>query len=122
MGKLTTHVLDTANGRPGAGIKVELFALSGDTRRALKTTTTNDDGRCDQPLLEGDALVAGEYELVFGAGDYFASIGTKSCFVRVSVLWSRRPILKIPRLPAGRSSRLQKGKARTASASKVASR
>ena len=71
MGKLTTHVLDTANGRPGAGIKVELFALSGDTRRALKTTTTNDDGRCDQPLLEGDALVAGEYELVFGAGDYF---------------------------------------------------
>ncbi|CAB3808385.1 MULTISPECIES: hydroxyisourate hydrolase [Paraburkholderia] len=77
MGKLTTHVLDTANGRPGAGIKVELFALAGDTRRALKTTTTNDDGRCDAPLLEGDALVAGEYELVFGAGDYFASIGTK---------------------------------------------
>ncbi|WP_144112471.1 hydroxyisourate hydrolase [Paraburkholderia sp. BCC1886] len=77
MGKLTTHVLDTANGRPGAGIKVELFALAGDTRRALKTTTTNDDGRCDQPLLEGDALVAGEYELVFGAGDYFAAIGTK---------------------------------------------
>lgn len=77
MGKLTTHVLDTANGRPGAGIKVELFALAGDTRRALKTTITNEDGRCDEPLLEGDALVAGEYELVFGAGDYFASIGTK---------------------------------------------
>ena len=77
MGKLTTHVLDTANGRPGAGIKVELFALAGDTRRALKTTVTNDDGRCDEPLLEGDALVAGEYELVFHAGDYFASIGTR---------------------------------------------
>jgi len=77
MGKLTTHVLDTANGRPGAGIKVELFALAGDTRRALKTTVTNSDGRCDEALLEGGALVAGEYELVFGAGDYFASIGTK---------------------------------------------
>jgi len=77
MGKLTTHVLDTANGRPGAGIKVELFALAGDTRRALKTTHTNHDGRCDEPLLEGDALVAGEYELVFGAGDYFASLGTQ---------------------------------------------
>jgi len=77
MGKLTTHVLDTANGRPGAGIKVELFALSGDTRRALKTTLTAAAGRCDQPLLEGDALVTGEYELVFSAGDYFASIGTK---------------------------------------------
>jgi len=77
MGKLTTHVLDTANGRPGAGIKIELFSLAGDTRRALKTTVTNDDGRCDEPLLEGDALVAGEYELVFHAGDYFASIGTR---------------------------------------------
>ena len=77
MGKLTTHVLDTANGRPGANIKVELFALSGDSRRALKTTTTNDDGRCNEPLLEGDALVKGEYELVFHAGDYFAGIGTK---------------------------------------------
>ena len=77
MGKLTTHVLDTANGRPGADIKVELFALSGDTRRALKTTTTHHDGRCNEPLLEGDALAVGEYELVFHAGDYFASIGTK---------------------------------------------
>jgi 5-hydroxyisourate hydrolase len=74
MGKLTTHVLDTANGRPGAGIKVELFALAGDTRRALKTTTTNHDGRCSEPLLDGSAFVASEYELVFHAGDYFASI------------------------------------------------
>jgi 5-hydroxyisourate hydrolase len=77
MGKLTTHVLDTANGRPGSGIKVELFALAGDTRRALKTATTNRDGRCDEPLLEDAAFVAGEYELVFHAGDYFASLGTQ---------------------------------------------
>jgi 5-hydroxyisourate hydrolase len=77
MGKLTTHVLDTSHGRPGAGIKVELFALDGDARRALKTTTTNDDGRCDAPLLEGESLVPGEYELVFHAGDYFAAIGVK---------------------------------------------
>jgi 5-hydroxyisourate hydrolase len=77
MGKLTTHVLDTAHGRPGAGIKVELFALDGDARRALKTVTTNDDGRCDAPLLEGATLVAGEYELVFHAGDYFAAAGVK---------------------------------------------
>ncbi|MEI5997786.1 hydroxyisourate hydrolase [Paraburkholderia bengalensis] len=77
MGKLTTHVLDTANGRPGADIKIELFALAGDTRRALKTTITNHDGRCNEPLLEGETLAVGEYELVFHAGDYFASIGTK---------------------------------------------
>jgi 5-hydroxyisourate hydrolase len=75
MGKLTTHVLDTAHGRPGAGVKVELFALDGDARRALKTVVTNHDGRCDAPLLQDDAFVTGEYELVFHAGDYFAASG-----------------------------------------------
>ena len=75
MGKLTTHVLDTAHGRPGAGIQVELFKLEGDARRSLARTVTNDDGRCDEPLLEGEALVPGEYELVFHAGDYFAAAG-----------------------------------------------
>ena len=77
MGKLTTHVLDTAHGRPGAGIAIELFTLEGDVRRALKRAVTNDDGRCDAPLLEGSALVAGEYELVFHAGDYFAAAGVR---------------------------------------------
>jgi 5-hydroxyisourate hydrolase len=75
MGKLTTHVLDTAHGRPGAGIKIELFTLEGDARRALVTVVTNGDGRCDVPLLEGTAFKAGEYELVFHAGDYFAAAG-----------------------------------------------
>ena len=75
MGKLTTHVLDTAHGRPGAGIKVELFVRTGDARRALLTTHTNSDGRCDAPLLQDDAFVTGEYELVFHAGDYFAASG-----------------------------------------------
>ena len=77
MGKLTTHVLDTAHGRPGANIKVELFALNGDARRAIKTIHTNDDGRADAPLLEGADFETGEYELVFHAGDYFASLGVK---------------------------------------------
>ncbi|MBS6361555.1 hydroxyisourate hydrolase [Burkholderia sp.] len=77
MGKLTTHVLDTAHGRPGAALKVDLYAIDGDTRRPLKTVLTNSDGRCDAPLLEGAALHAGEYELVFHAGDYFAAIGVK---------------------------------------------
>ncbi|BAN22992.1 hydroxyisourate hydrolase [Caballeronia insecticola] len=75
MGKLTTHVLDTAHGRPGANIKIELFALNGDVRRAIKTTVTNDDGRCNAPLLEGAEFETGEYELVFHAGDYFATLG-----------------------------------------------
>lgn len=77
MGKLTTHVLDTAHGRPGAGIIIELFRLEGDARRPLARAITNDDGRCDKPLLEGDALTLGEYELVIHAGDYFAAAGVR---------------------------------------------
>lgn len=75
MGKLTTHVLDTAHGRPGAGIALELYTLDGETRRLITKAVTNDDGRCDKPLLEGNALIPGEYELVFHAGDYFAALG-----------------------------------------------
>jgi 5-hydroxyisourate hydrolase len=56
MGRLTTHVLDTANGKPGADILVELFRLDGEQRIALGAQRTNRDGRCDAPLLEGDAL------------------------------------------------------------------
>jgi 5-hydroxyisourate hydrolase len=75
MGKLSTHVLDTAHGRPAAGVKVELYAIGSEGRTLLKQETTNGDGRCSSPLLEGDALRAGQYELVFGAGDYFAAQG-----------------------------------------------
>ena len=71
MGTLTTHVLDTAAGKPGAGIEIELYRL-GASRQLLHTATTNSDGRCDQPLLQGTALERGQYELVFHAGAYFA--------------------------------------------------
>jgi 5-hydroxyisourate hydrolase len=76
MGKLTTHVLDTAHGLPGVGILVELFRLSGNERTRLVGTTTNGDGRCNAPLLEGDAFETGRYELVFQAGAYFAASGS----------------------------------------------
>jgi 5-hydroxyisourate hydrolase len=75
MGKLSTHVLDTAHGRPGAGVRVELYAVDGGQRTLLKQDATNADGRCTTPLLEGDTLRAGQYELVFAAGDYFAAQG-----------------------------------------------
>ncbi|WP_192035777.1 hydroxyisourate hydrolase [Halomonas sp. YLGW01] len=70
MGYLTTHVLDTARGRPGRGIRLELFRLDGETRTRLTEAVTNADGRCDAPLLEGDVFTEGEYELLFHAGDY----------------------------------------------------
>jgi 5-hydroxyisourate hydrolase len=77
MGKLSTHVLDTAQGKPGAGVKLELYALEGGQRSLLKQDATNNDGRCNTPLLEGEQLKAGQYELVFAAGDYFAAQGVQ---------------------------------------------
>lgn len=70
-GKLTTHVLDTASGRPAAGIRIEVFRLVEDSRDHLSTVETNQDGRCDQPLLTGDDFSPGSYELVFHVADYF---------------------------------------------------
>lgn len=81
MGRLTTHVLDTANGRPAAAVRVRLYAIDdaeSAQRRLLRDVATNSDGRCDAPLLEGDAFHAGRYEIVFGAGAYFAALGTKT--------------------------------------------
>jgi 5-hydroxyisourate hydrolase len=70
--KLSTHVLDTAHGCPAHGIKIELWRL--DTARTLlKTVFTNVDGRTDAPLLTAGELKAGQYELVFFVGDYFAA-------------------------------------------------
>jgi 5-hydroxyisourate hydrolase len=75
MGKLTTHVLDTAQGRPGAGIRIELFSLEGETGTLVSTATTNRDGRTDAPLLEGEKFRTGTYQLVFHVGAYFKSQG-----------------------------------------------
>ena len=76
-GRLTTHVLDTATGRPAAGLSIALFHLDGQARTHLKTVVTNADGRCDAPLLAGAEFRTGEYELVFAAGDYLRQQGTK---------------------------------------------
>ncbi|CAI6025810.1 hydroxyisourate hydrolase [Cohnella sp. JJ-181] len=72
-GKLTTHVLDTSIGRPAAGMRVQLFGLGEDrsARTLLAESFTNEDGRLNGPLLEGDDLAEGTYELLFGVGDYF---------------------------------------------------
>ncbi len=75
MGKLTTHVLDAAQGRPGAGIRVELFFLEGSSWKALKAVQTNADGRTQAPLLEGESFRAGTYQLVFHVGEYFKPAG-----------------------------------------------
>ena len=74
MTKLTTHVLDIYSGKPGAGIKLELYYLNNEQRELKKTLTLNEDGRADKPLLEGEDFLNGKYELVFFIGDYFKNI------------------------------------------------
>ena len=74
MGRLTTHVLDTARGVPGAGIRVELYAVTPEYTK-ITAVVTNADGRTDAPLLDGDAFKTGQFELVFRTGEYFSAAG-----------------------------------------------
>lgn len=71
-GSLTTHVLDTANGKPAAGISVDLYVVEGEERRLLKATRTDVDGRTDEPLLSREEFAAGLYEIVFDVAGYFS--------------------------------------------------
>jgi len=75
MGRLTTHVLDTARGSPASDLSIDLFRLDGDVPVLMKTTKTNDDGRCDAPLLDGDALQKGQYQLLFKVAAYLRRSG-----------------------------------------------
>lgn len=74
-GRLTTHVLDTASGRPAAGVPVVVFRVVGTEREQLAKTVTNADGRCDAPLLADAAFALGTYEIVFHAGAYLDGTG-----------------------------------------------
>lgn len=76
MGRLSTHVLDTVNGRPAAGVHVTLARIAPDgARHRVAEATTNADGRTDQPLMAGDAFQPGSYELSFAIGAYFRGVG-----------------------------------------------
>jgi 5-hydroxyisourate hydrolase len=74
MGRLTTHILDTAHGCPAANVEIRLYAI--DAERTLVTTArSNADGRSDEPLLDGDAMQTGTFELEFDIGGYFSARG-----------------------------------------------
>jgi 5-hydroxyisourate hydrolase len=77
MGRLSTHVLDIQSGKPAAGVVILLFRVEGDGFIPVAQAKTNADGRTDAPLLSGDALKTGVYELRFHAGDYFRARGEK---------------------------------------------
>lgn len=75
MARLSTHVLDTSRGQAAAGVKVELYRFDAGARVHCLTVRTNADGRTGEPLLSGDRIPTGQYELVFAAGDYFRALG-----------------------------------------------
>ena len=74
-GYLTTHVLDTARGCPAEGVTILLYRVSGNSHRKIAEAVTNADGRTDGPLLDGKKFTAGQYELIFQAGDYLRAAG-----------------------------------------------
>ena len=77
MGMLTTHVLDTMNGCPAAGMRVRLYALGDGAATMLKELTLNHDGRADAPLLEDATMRPGAYRLLFDVAPYFRALGAE---------------------------------------------
>jgi 5-hydroxyisourate hydrolase len=75
MPRLTTHVLDTARGTPASGVAIDLHVLEGGSRRLIAAAVTGADGRTTPPLLSGDRLATGIYELTYHAAAYFTRIG-----------------------------------------------
>ena len=75
MGFLTTHVLDTAQGKPGSNMSVSLFRIANNQRQLLSQQITNSDGRCDGPLLQHEAFSVAVYALEFGVEEYFKQAG-----------------------------------------------
>ena len=73
-GYLTTHVLDTYNGKPGSNINGQLFKIENDKKIKIKDFILNSDGRCDEPILEKNDFITGKYEIIFFCGDYFKDI------------------------------------------------
>ena len=74
MTKLTTHVLDVYSGKPGKGIKVDLYYINNDKREKLNSVILNDNGRTEKASVEGINFKEGKYELVFFVGSYFKKI------------------------------------------------
>ena len=87
MARLSTHVLDTSRGKPAQNVVIDLHLCFSGERRHLKTVVTNADGRTDEPLISGDRLEAGVYELTFHAGDYFRRVAVELATTRRS--WTK---------------------------------
>jgi len=75
MTKLTTHVLDVYSGKPGKGIKVELYYYADTNKKEkINSVILNNDGRADKPLVEGVNFKEGKYEIIFFIGEYYKNL------------------------------------------------
>lgn len=90
MSGITTHVLDTARGRPAHGVPVLLEVKEGDAWRELGRAATDADGRARQLLPQGVALAAGVYRLTFLTGTYFDGLGIEGFYSEVTIVFSVR--------------------------------
>jgi 5-hydroxyisourate hydrolase len=85
MSTVSTHVLDTSRGRPGAGISVRLERI-GDEAAVLTTAVTDEDGRIAR--LGADELGEGSYRLVLDTAGYFGGLGMETFFPEITVVFS----------------------------------
>lgn len=81
MGRLSTHVLDTANGTPARGVRLRLERIEATGPVIVRETETNADGRTDAPLMSGETMRAGTYQIVFQVSAYFTGRGIASPFL-----------------------------------------
>lgn len=78
MAGISTHVLDSLTGRPGAGMRIDFSVREPNGQwKLVKTLRTNADGRTDQPVLAADAAAVGEYELSFHLGEFYERPGVR---------------------------------------------
>jgi len=88
VGRLTTHILDTANGLPAANVAIRLYAVDGE-RELVTAVVSNGDGRTDTALLDNEAMRAGTYELEFDIGEYFSvqsGVDRETAFLQTVVI------------------------------------
>ena len=86
MSAITTHVLDTSRGRPGAGIRVELYRLSGETWKPIGESHTDENGRCGN-LMGNEKPELGTYRLIFHVVEYFEKQNTKTFYSEIPVMF-----------------------------------
>ncbi len=82
MGKLTTHILDTATGAPAKEVEIKIYKRNDSSQVLIKSAKTNEDGRCNEPLLSGDEFVEGCYEIEFIVDQYYAKKGIDCPFLK----------------------------------------